>query len=118
MTNDADFHFVCEFFPISETVLSGSHIGIQGALESVYRQSPKTPNQVAGMTESTDRSAAVSAIKPAQSGGRLSMTWLMSALVKSRHRRRSGQCGWRCTDVQKLPCQWRGRQHAKRFWNS
>jgi hypothetical protein len=41
MTNDADFHFVCEFFPISETVLSGSHIGIQGALESVYRQSPK-----------------------------------------------------------------------------
>jgi hypothetical protein len=41
MTNDADFHFVCEFFPISETVLSGSHIGTQGALESVYRQSPK-----------------------------------------------------------------------------
>ena len=26
MTNDADFHFVCEFFSISETVLSGNHI--------------------------------------------------------------------------------------------
>jgi hypothetical protein len=46
MTDDADFHFICEFFPISETVLSGSHIASSSARVSACLELPQQLRQL------------------------------------------------------------------------
>jgi hypothetical protein len=58
VTSDGTSTFVCEFFPISETVLSGSHIASSSARVSACLELPQQLRQLGDIAGTRDHMPA------------------------------------------------------------